>query len=64
MSATIDVAGLLQRLLEQQTALLQAHGESLRIQRLLVEHLLGTGRTRPRPTRETQQPGWRSLRAT
>ena len=43
MSATIDVAALLQGLMQQQTALLQAHGESLRIQRLLVEHLLGTG---------------------
>jgi hypothetical protein len=43
-----DLAGLLQTiaqqqtaLLQQQTALLQVHGETVRLQRLLVEHILG-----------------------
>jgi hypothetical protein len=38
----VDVAGLLANLLQQQTALLLAHSESIRLQRLLVEQLLGT----------------------
>ena len=48
MSAPLDVAGLVRELIQQQTllarqhaALLQLQGETLRVQRLLVEHVLG-----------------------
>jgi len=36
-----DLAGLLQAMLQQQTAMLQVQAESVRLQRLLVERLLG-----------------------
>ena len=36
-----DLAGLLQAMLQQQTAMLQVQAESLRLQRLLVERLVG-----------------------
>ena len=36
-----DLAGVLQTIAQQQTALLQVHGETVRLQRLLVEHMLG-----------------------
>ena len=43
-----DLAGVLQTIAQQQTAifqqqaaLLQVHGEAVRLQRLLVEHMLG-----------------------
>lgn len=36
-----DVAGLLQAMLQQQTAMLQVQAESVRLQRLLVERLVG-----------------------
>ena len=36
-----DVVGLLQAMLQQQTAMLQVQAESVRLQRLLVERLLG-----------------------
>jgi hypothetical protein len=35
-----DLAGLLQAMLQQQTAMLQVQAESVRLQRLLVERLL------------------------
>jgi hypothetical protein len=37
----VDIHGLLRTLVEQQTALLGAHAESLRLQRVLVERMLG-----------------------
>jgi hypothetical protein len=37
----VDLASLVQTLLQQQLALPQVHGESMRLQRLLVERLLG-----------------------
>ncbi|HLZ24719.1 MAG TPA: hypothetical protein VKQ30_21585, partial [Ktedonobacterales bacterium] len=37
-----DLAGLLQALLQQQTAMLQVQAESVHLQRLLVERLLGS----------------------
>jgi hypothetical protein len=40
-SAPADVAGLLQALVQQQTAMLQAQAEGVRLQRILVERLLG-----------------------
>jgi uncharacterized membrane protein len=62
------VANLLQRqtvLVQQQAALVQIHGESIRIQRLLVERLLGnpvadiaTSSSQPEPT--VQSGGSRS----
>src|SRR6266508_6782133 len=39
---TVDIAALLRTLTEQQTALLSAHAESARMQRVLVEQLLGS----------------------
>jgi len=36
-----DLAGLLQAMLQQQTAMLQVQAESVRLQRLLVERLMG-----------------------
>jgi hypothetical protein len=41
--AQVDVATLLQSVQQQHTAMLQAHAESLRLQRLLIQHLLGSG---------------------
>jgi hypothetical protein len=38
---TLELQGLLRALIEQQTALLSAHAESMRVQRVLVERLLG-----------------------
>jgi hypothetical protein len=38
-----DLATLLEALIQQQTALVQVHGENLRLQRLLIEHLVGGG---------------------
>ena len=40
MSAPLNLAGLLGALVQQQTALLELHRETLRLERLLVEHLL------------------------
>jgi hypothetical protein len=37
----VDMAGLLANLVQQQTELLKAHSESIRLQRLLVDRLLG-----------------------
>ncbi len=39
--STPDLASLLQTLVQQQTALLQVHTESVRLQRVLIEHLVG-----------------------
>jgi hypothetical protein len=39
--ANADVGALLQMLVQQQTAVLEVQAESLRLQRVLVEHLLG-----------------------
>lgn len=39
----LDIPALLQALAEQQTALLAAHAESTRVQRVLIEHLMNTG---------------------
>jgi hypothetical protein len=39
----IDIPALLRALAEQQTALLAAHAESMRVQRVLIERLPGTG---------------------
>ena len=36
-----DLAALLRDILQQQTAMLQVQAESVRLQRVLVEHLLG-----------------------
>src|ERR1700681_3771065 len=36
-----DLAGFLQTIAQQQMALLQVHGETVRLQRLLMEHMLG-----------------------
>jgi hypothetical protein len=43
----LDVRALLGALVDQQTALLQAHAESVRLQRIFVEHLLASGETIP-----------------
>jgi hypothetical protein len=40
---TLDIQGLLRALVEQQTALLGVHAESMRLQRVLVERLLASG---------------------
>jgi hypothetical protein len=40
--AGVDLASLVHTLLQQQAALLEAHSESLRLQRLLMERLLGS----------------------
>ena len=40
---TPDLGTLLETLVEQQTALLQVHGESVRLQRILLERLVGGG---------------------
>jgi hypothetical protein len=42
---SVDLAGLVVNLLQQQTALLQVQSESVRLQRLLVERLLGDVQT-------------------
>jgi len=42
-----DIQGLLRALVEQQTALLDAQAESMRLQRVLVERLLASGQTLP-----------------
>ena len=41
----LDIQGLLRALVEQQTALLGAHAESMRLQRVLVERLLASDQT-------------------
>ena len=41
----LDMQGLLRALVEQQTALLGAHAESMRLQRVLVERLLASDQT-------------------
>jgi hypothetical protein len=40
-SRPVDFAAVLANLVQQQTALLRAHSESVQLQRLLVERLLG-----------------------
>lgn len=39
----LDIPALLRALAEQQTALLAAHAESMRVQRVLIERLTNTG---------------------
>jgi hypothetical protein len=57
--AQVELANLLESVQQQQTALLQAHAESLRLQQLLIQHLLGRGAEQvstaypiPAPTRQ------------
>jgi hypothetical protein len=55
-----DLAGVLQTIAQQQTALLQVHGDTVRLQRLLVEHMLGNqaGRDAEMPAPATEPDEW------